>query len=71
MLAAKAEILFLDEPTYAQDPWATDRVMGLLRAEVAKGLTAVLVTHDLGLALAEADRVLILKGKSLSEYQGR
>jgi energy-coupling factor transport system ATP-binding protein len=66
MLAAKADILFLDEPTYAQDLRSTDHIMALLEAEVEKGLTAVMATHDLGLAKFYADRIYAFGGKSLS-----
>ncbi|MDR2301248.1 MAG: energy-coupling factor ABC transporter ATP-binding protein [Deltaproteobacteria bacterium] len=70
MLAANVDILFLDEPTYAQDLKATQRIMDLLETQVAKGLTAVMVTHDLDLALAHAHQILTLKDKKLSPFQG-
>ncbi|MDR2387900.1 MAG: ATP-binding cassette domain-containing protein [Deltaproteobacteria bacterium] len=68
MLAARVDILFLDEPTYAQDLKATQHIMALLKSEVTKGLTAVMVTHDLDLALAQANQVLMLKDKKLTVH---
>jgi energy-coupling factor transport system ATP-binding protein len=65
MLAAGKDILFLDEPTYAQDQVSTDRIMALLAAEVEKGLTAVMVTHDLDLARAHADQTLTIEDRTL------
>jgi ABC-type iron transport system FetAB ATPase subunit len=45
-LACAPQVLLLDEPTAALDPEAAAAVEQLLRAELAAGLTLVLVTHS-------------------------
>jgi putative ABC transport system ATP-binding protein len=45
-LANASEVLLLDEPTAALDPDAGERIVGLLRALCARGLSVVMVTHD-------------------------
>jgi energy-coupling factor transport system ATP-binding protein len=71
MLAAKKDILLLDEPTYAQDQRSTELIMAMLMARVRKGLTAIMVTHDLDLAQAYADEILVLQQKSLRTYHNQ
>jgi putative ABC transport system ATP-binding protein len=44
-LANAPEILLLDEPTAALDPDAGERIIELLRALSARGLSVVMVTH--------------------------
>ncbi|MGV1048407.1 MAG: ABC transporter ATP-binding protein [Solirubrobacterales bacterium] len=61
-LAQEAPVLIADEPTSQLDLGATIGVAGLLRGLVADGLTVLLVVHDLALALAVADRVVVVSG---------
>jgi putative ABC transport system ATP-binding protein len=44
-LANAPEVLLLDEPTAALDPDAGERIVALLRALCARGLSVVMVTH--------------------------
>jgi putative ABC transport system ATP-binding protein len=44
-LANAPEVLLLDEPTAALDPDAGERIVALLRALSARGLSVVMVTH--------------------------
>jgi putative ABC transport system ATP-binding protein len=44
-LANTPEVLILDEPTAALDPDAGERIVALLRALSARGLSLVMVTH--------------------------
>ncbi len=60
-LAVRPEVLLLDEPTSALDGAATTAVERVVRALVADGLTAVLVTHDLAQAARLADDVVVLE----------
>ena len=61
-LAARPEVLVLDEPTTGQD-WPFRRALGeLLAALRARGQTVVLVTHDLEFAERCADRWVVLAG---------
>jgi energy-coupling factor transport system ATP-binding protein len=68
MLALKSEILFLDEPTYAQDEISTIHIMELLESRVEKGLAALFVTHDISLARAYASRVMSLEKDGLNLF---
>ncbi|MFQ6100300.1 MAG: ABC transporter ATP-binding protein [Anaerolineae bacterium] len=61
-LAARPEILVLDEPTTGQD-WPFRQALGdALRDLRARGQTVVLVTHDLEFAEQHADRWALLAG---------
>ena len=62
-LATEADILLLDEPTANLDLAHQAAVLKLVRARSdQKDTAAIVVTHDLNLAAAFADRVLLLKG---------
>jgi len=66
-LAQEAPVLIADEPTSALDLGATIEVAGLLRGLVDQGLTVLLVVHDLALAAAIADRVVVVsKGQTVA-----
>ena len=67
MLAARADVLLLDEPTYAQDERSTRFILDLLGARVAQGLTVLLATHDVELARAVSNRVLLAQGGTVRE----
>jgi energy-coupling factor transport system ATP-binding protein len=71
MLAGDQELLFLDEPTYAQDEEATSHIMRLLIGRVERGLAALFVTHDQALAESCADRVLVLDEGGLRPAGGK
>lgn len=67
MLAGNRPLMLLDEPTYAQDERSTRFILELLEQRVAKGLTVVMATHDLALAKAYANQILVLKEGGLYE----
>ncbi|HEY0713642.1 MAG TPA: ATP-binding cassette domain-containing protein [Polyangia bacterium] len=61
LLAAKADAVFLDEPTAAMDAVAEQRALALLRQwSRDRGVAVVIITHLLGLARRYADEVLYL-----------
>jgi phospholipid/cholesterol/gamma-HCH transport system ATP-binding protein len=62
-LALDPEVMLYDEPTSGLDP-ITSAVIGrlMVRAQERLGMTSVVVTHDLPLARAVADRVGFLEG---------
>jgi zinc transport system ATP-binding protein len=61
VLAARAQVAFLDEPTAAMDAVAEQRTFALLRREShERGLAVVVITHLLGLVRRFADQVLYL-----------
>ncbi|GEM45950.1 ABC transporter ATP-binding protein [Deinococcus cellulosilyticus] len=58
-LAAKPKVLLLDEPTNHMDIAYQADLIRLLKREVEKGLTVILVVHDLNLA-ALADHITLM-----------
>src|SRR5436190_1596851 len=64
-LAQDAPVLIADEPTSHLDLGATAAVARLLRSLADDGLSVILVVHDLALAAAVADTVMVMaKGRS-------
>ncbi len=59
-LAQDAPVLIADEPTSALDLGATAKLARRLRALADDGLAVLLVVHDLALAAAVADRVVVM-----------
>jgi simple sugar transport system ATP-binding protein len=61
-------VLLLDEPTAALGHEQTELVEGLIRALAAKGTAIVIVTHNLPLARAVSDRVVVLnRGRKVGD----
>ncbi|MEU6567382.1 heme ABC transporter ATP-binding protein [Streptomyces parvulus] len=61
VLAQRAPLLLLDEPTAALDLRHQELVLRLLRERARAGDAVVVVLHDLALAAAYADRVAVLR----------
>jgi iron complex transport system ATP-binding protein len=59
-LAQEARILLLDEPTAHLDVNRRLEVLALVRELSGEGRSALVVSHDLGLAARECDRVALL-----------
>lgn len=67
-LAQEPEVLLLDEPTAHLDLGEEVRIFQLVDALVGEGMTAVTVTHNLGMAVRYADRMAFLAaGRVLAE----
>lgn len=67
-LAMEPEMLVLDEPTSALDVSVQARILDLLKSlREAEQLTYILITHDLGVVRAMADRVAVLYHGDLVE----
>ncbi|MFJ8532770.1 heme ABC transporter ATP-binding protein [Streptomyces sp. NPDC093591] len=62
VLAQRAPLLLLDEPTAALDLKHQELVLRLCRERARAGDAVVVVLHDLGLAAAYAHRVAVLRG---------
>ncbi|MER8066713.1 heme ABC transporter ATP-binding protein [Streptomyces sp. NPDC094034] len=60
VLAQRAPLLLLDEPTAALDLRHQELVLRVCRERAAAGDAVVVVLHDLGLAAAHADRAAVL-----------
>lgn len=67
VLAADPAMLLLDEPTRGLDSGQKAALARLLRAQAAAGRGVLLTTHDVELAAACADRVVILDGGRVAE----
>ncbi|QCX26542.1 ABC transporter ATP-binding protein [Nocardioides jishulii] len=61
-LAQEPELLLLDEPTNHLDVRAQMDTLGLLREVAATGVSVVAALHDLNLAAAYCDHVVVLAG---------
>ena len=71
-LAQQPKVLLLDEPTSALDIQNQYQVLKLVRSICHKDqLTAIVVIHDLNLALRFCDRFLLLKGGEVFRYGDR
>ncbi len=66
-LASEPDVLLLDEVTAALDPELVGEVMAAIRALKARGMTMVIVTHEMGFARDLADRVCFLDGGRIVE----
>jgi energy-coupling factor transport system ATP-binding protein len=61
IMVTKPGALLLDEPTRGLDYGAKQILLGLLRGWREQGMTILLVTHDVELAVQAADRMIILE----------
>lgn len=59
-LAQQARLIMLDEPTAALDIHHQEEILTIARARAAAGDGVVIVMHDLALAAAHADRVVVM-----------
>ena len=59
-LAMEPEIMLFDEPTSALDPERVKEVLDAIKDLARKGMTMVIVTHEIGFAKEIADRVVFL-----------
>jgi len=68
-LAPNPELLLLDEPFSALD-WKTKETLlvDLLSILRKKGITVLLVTHDIGEAIFLSDRILVLNKKIIGDF---
>jgi len=55
------KIVLYDEPTAGLDPYNTKRIQDMILRLKAKGVTSILVTHDMPSAFAVCDRIAMLK----------
>ncbi|MCW5559180.1 MAG: ATP-binding cassette domain-containing protein, partial [Verrucomicrobiae bacterium] len=59
-LIRRPDVLLLDEPTAGVDPEGQEQFCALLKELTREGLTILLVSHDLPLITAYADRIACL-----------
>ena len=62
------EVLLFDEPTSALDPESIGDVLELIRELADRGMTIMIVTHEMSFAKEIATRIVFLdKGKIIEE----
>jgi branched-chain amino acid transport system ATP-binding protein len=67
-LAAQPSMLLLDEPVSGMNPNETAKVMKLVEAIRASGVTILLVEHDMPMVMQVSDRIVVLNyGKIIAE----
>ena len=67
-LVTQPDLILADEPTAGLDPEATLQLVDLFKALSKSNESGVLwVTHDLGVAAAVSDRIMILEGGTIAE----
>ena len=72
VLATQPRLLLLDEPTKGVDAAAKARLIGVLKALKAQGMTLVIVTHDVEFAAECADRcMMVFRGQIVSSGRPR
>lgn len=59
-LAMQPDVMLFDEPTSALDPEMVGEVLEVMRDLVRKGMTMIIVTHEMGFAREVADRVIFM-----------
>ena len=63
-LAMEPEVILFDEPTSALDPEMIGEVLDIMKDVAAKGITMLVVTHEMGFARNVANRIFFMdKGK--------
>ena len=66
-LAMNPEIILFDEPTSALDPEMVGEVLAVMRELANKGMTMIVVTHEMGFAKEVADRVIFMDAGIIQE----
>ncbi len=67
-LAARPEVLLLDEPFAGLNPEETNRAVEITRRIASSGLSILLVEHDMKAVMAISDRIHVLNfGKKIAE----
>jgi len=59
-LLLEPEVILFDEPTAGLDPTNTHRIQDIILNTKAKGITSILVTHDMPVAEKACDRIALL-----------
>jgi branched-chain amino acid transport system ATP-binding protein len=71
-LAAQPSMLLLDEPVSGMNPSETVKVMALVEAIRASGVTILLVEHDMSMVMQVSDRIVVLNyGRSSQKARRR
>ncbi|QEE62158.1 amino acid ABC transporter ATP-binding protein [Salinibacterium sp. dk2585] len=66
-LAMHPRVMLFDEPTSALDPELVGEVLDVMRSLGEKGMTMLVVTHEIGFANSVADQVVFMDGGVIVE----
>jgi polar amino acid transport system ATP-binding protein len=66
-LAMEPKLMLFDEPTSALDPELVGEVLSVMRAVAEKGMTMIVVTHEMRFARDVADRVAFMDQGRIAE----
>ena len=66
-LAMRPEVMLFDEPTSALDPELVGEVLNVMKELAQKGMTMVVVTHEMGFAREMADQIIFMDGGQIVE----
>lgn len=66
-LAMEPEIMLFDEPTSALDPEMVGEVLKVMKDLAARGMTMVIVTHEMNFARTIADKIVVLEDGKIIE----
>lgn len=66
-LCMNPKVMLFDEPTSALDPEMVGEVLALMKKLATKGMTMVVVTHEMGFAKEIADRVIFMADGKIEE----
>ncbi|MGJ0707323.1 amino acid ABC transporter ATP-binding protein [Enterococcus avium] len=66
-LAMSPDVMLFDEPTSALDPEMVGEVLSVMQDLAKKGMTMVMVTHEMGFAKEVADRVIFMADGIIQE----
>ena len=66
-LCMDPDVMLFDEPTSALDPEMVGEVLDVMKTLAKKGLTMVVVTHEMGFAREVSNRVLFLDDGVIAE----
>ena len=66
-LAMNPKVILFDEPTSALDPEMVGEVLDVMKALAKKGMTMVVVTHEMGFAREVSNRVIFMDDGVIAE----
>ena len=67
-LAANPKLLLLDEPFTGMNPQETETAMGMIQGLRERGMTVILVEHDMRAVMEISDRIVVINfGKKIAE----
>ncbi|WP_136602771.1 energy-coupling factor ABC transporter ATP-binding protein [Salinigranum halophilum] len=66
VLAMEPQIICVDEPTTGQDRTESQRILEILQQYNERGHTVVVITHDIALAAAYTDRVIVVNDGTIA-----